>query len=53
LSLLFVVSLAALTRAGERLLEDAAESAESISEETLSMDAAQLGELSQLVAKLI
>jgi DNA-binding MarR family transcriptional regulator len=47
------VGLAALTRAGERLLKDATESAESISEETLSMDAAQLGELSRLVARLI
>jgi DNA-binding MarR family transcriptional regulator len=47
------VGLAALTKAGERLLKDATESAEVVSEETLSMDATQLGELSQLVAKLM
>ena len=47
------VGYASLTRAGERVLKEATESAELVGEETFSLDAAQLAELSQLFAKLV
>ncbi len=47
------VGYASLTTAGERLLNEATESAEQISEETFSLDAAQLTELSRLFAALV
>jgi DNA-binding MarR family transcriptional regulator len=47
------VGFASLTRAGERVLKEATESADSISQETFALDAAQLMELSQLFARLV
>ena len=47
------VGYASLTNAGERVLKEATESADEISEETFSLDAAQLAELSQLFAQLV
>jgi DNA-binding MarR family transcriptional regulator len=47
------VGFASLTKAGERVLKEATESADSISEETFALDAAQLMELSQLFARLV
>ena len=47
------VGYASLTRAGERLLAEATESAEQVGEETFSLDAARLAEVSELLAKLV
>ena len=47
------VGFASLTRAGERVLEEATETAGEISEESISLDAAQLAQLSELFAKLV
>jgi DNA-binding MarR family transcriptional regulator len=47
------VGYASLTRAGERLLAEATESADLISEETFSLDAAQLTQLSALFTRLV
>ena len=47
------VGYASLTKAGERLLKEATESAELISEETFTLDATRLADLSQLFAKLV
>jgi DNA-binding MarR family transcriptional regulator len=47
------VGYASLTRAGERVLEEATESAEVVSEEVFSLEPSELTELSELVAKLV
>src|SRR6185436_19328426 len=47
------VGFASLTRSGKRVLQEATESAESISDEAFSLDAGQLAELSRLLEKLV
>ena len=47
------VGYASLTKAGESLLTETTESADEVSQETFSLDAAQLAELSQLFATLV
>jgi DNA-binding MarR family transcriptional regulator len=47
------VGYASLTKAGERVLDEATESAELTAEETFSVNATQLAELSELFGKLV
>jgi DNA-binding MarR family transcriptional regulator len=47
------VGFASLSKTGARVLEEATESADEISRETFSLDAAQLAELSRLFEKLL
>lgn len=47
------VGYASLTRSGQRVLREASETADEVSEEIFSLEAAQLEQISELFAKLV